>query len=48
MDGSLAQTLAQRAERELSKSLSGLSPEEAAVMAILEQQLKDESNKKVA
>jgi DNA topoisomerase I len=48
MDGTLAQTLAQRARREISESLSGLSPEEAAALAILEQQLKVESTKKVA
>jgi DNA topoisomerase-1 len=48
MDGSLLQILAQRARREMAESLSTLNPEEAAVMAILEQQLKGEAKKKVA
>lgn len=45
LDGSLLKTLHQRVKRELSESLSDLSPEEAAVMAILEQQLKAEPKK---
>ncbi|HEU4345238.1 MAG TPA: DNA topoisomerase IB, partial [Candidatus Binatia bacterium] len=48
IDGSLLQILAQRAEREMAESLSALKPEEAAVMAILEQQLKTEAKKKAA
>lgn len=39
MDGSLVQVLDQRVKQELAESLGDLSPEEAAVMAILEQQL---------
>ena len=43
MDGSLAQTLKHRAEAELSKSLNGLEPEEAAVLALLQQRLSREA-----
>jgi DNA topoisomerase-1 len=43
MDGSLLETLNQRARKEMAESLSALRPEEAAVIAILEQQLKNES-----
>jgi DNA topoisomerase-1 len=45
LDGSLLKTLHQRVKRELAESLSDLSPEEAAVMTILEQQLKAEPKK---
>jgi len=48
MDGSLVQTLGQRVQREMVESLGDLRPEEAAVMAILEQQLENEPKKKVA
>jgi DNA topoisomerase-1 len=40
MDGTLLKTLDQRARREMAGSLGRLNPEEAAVMAILEQQSK--------
>jgi DNA topoisomerase-1 len=40
MDGTLLKTLDQRARREMVGSLGRLNPEEAAVMAILEQQSK--------
>jgi DNA topoisomerase-1 len=39
MDGSLIETLDQRAKKAMAESLRDLRPEEAAVMAILEQQL---------
>jgi DNA topoisomerase-1 len=48
MDGNLGQGLARDARRELSQSPSGLTPEEAAVMAILERQLRAVPTKKVA
>jgi len=48
LDGTLVNTLGQRAKREMAGSLSDLAPEEAAVMAILEQQLKAEASKKAA
>jgi DNA topoisomerase-1 len=48
LDGSLLNTLSQRVNREMAESLSTLKPEEAAVMAILEQQLKAESKKQAA
>jgi len=48
LDGTLVSTLGQRAKREMAGSLSDLAPEEAAVMAILEQQLKAEASKKAA
>jgi DNA topoisomerase-1 len=43
MDGSLIRTLKQRAEEELSRSLEGLEPEEAAVLALLQQRLSRET-----
>jgi hypothetical protein len=48
MDGNLGQGLARDARRELSQSPSGLTPEEAAVMAILERPLRAVPTKKVA
>ena len=39
MDGSLLQTLKRRVKKELSQSLHGLPPEEAAVLALLQQRL---------
>jgi DNA topoisomerase-1 len=46
MDGTLLKTLDQRARREMADSLGDLRPEEAAVMAILEQQLKNATAKR--
>jgi DNA topoisomerase I len=46
MDGTLLKTLDQRARREMADSLGNLRPEEAAVMAILEQQLKNATAKR--
>jgi DNA topoisomerase-1 len=43
MDGSLIQTLKHRAEAELSESMKGLEPEEAAVLALLQQRLAREA-----
>jgi DNA topoisomerase-1 len=43
MDGSLIQTLKHRAEEELSESMKGLEPEEAAVLALLQQRLAREA-----
>jgi DNA topoisomerase I len=40
LDGSMLQTLRQRAEAEMSDSLNDLRPEEAAVVALLQQRLK--------
>jgi DNA topoisomerase I len=48
LDGTLVSVLARRAKREMAGPLSDLAPEEAAVMAILEQQLKAEVSKKAA
>jgi DNA topoisomerase-1 len=48
LEGSLVDTLSQRVNQELAQTLSKLRPEEAAVMAILEQQLKAESKKQAA
>jgi DNA topoisomerase I len=48
LEGSLVDTLRQRVNQELAQTLSKLRPEEAAVMAILEQQLKAESKKQAA
>jgi len=39
LDGSMLETLQQRAERELADALHDLQPEEAAVMALLQQRL---------
>jgi len=46
--GSLVQTLRQRAERELTQSLDKLKPEEAAVLAFLQQWLKRETEPRSA
>ena len=43
MDGSLVTTLKVRAEEELSDSLKGLEPEEAAVLGLLQQRLAREA-----
>jgi DNA topoisomerase I len=40
LDGSMLETLKQRAERELAEGLPDLRPEEAAVVALLQQRLK--------
>jgi len=40
LDGSMLRTLERRAERELAGGLAGLRPEEAAVVALLQQRLK--------
>jgi DNA topoisomerase I len=45
LDGSLVETLKARAESELTSSLRGLRSEEAAVMALLQQRLSQESRK---
>ena len=39
MDGTLIETLKQRAEKQLSESLSSLRPQEAAVLGLLQQRL---------
>jgi DNA topoisomerase-1 len=47
LDGTLIQTLKRRAEEQLSTSLRSLSPEEAAVLALLQQRLaREERNKR--
>jgi len=43
LDGSMLQTLQQRAEEEIKEGLDHLRPEEAAVVALLQQRLKAES-----
>ncbi len=43
LDGSLLQTLGQRIANEISESLGDLSPEEAAVLAFLQERLKREA-----
>jgi DNA topoisomerase I len=48
LDGTLLNTLRQRVKKEMADSLGNLAPEEAAVMAILQQQLKAEPPKKAA
>ena len=48
LDGTLIQVLERRLTQAMAASLDKLRPEEAAVMAILQQQLKAESNKKAA
>ncbi|HEY2934462.1 MAG TPA: DNA topoisomerase IB [Acidobacteriota bacterium] len=45
LDGSLLETLKQRAEEEISRSLPGLEPEEAAVVGILQQRLRQETER---
>jgi DNA topoisomerase-1 len=46
LDGTLLQTLRQRVEKELTGSLSKLRPEEAAVLAFLEERLRHEAGQK--
>ena len=48
LDGSLVQTLGERVKQEMAERLSELRPEEAAVLAILEQQLKTPTEQKAA
>ena len=43
LDGSMLHTLKQRAEQELTVALKSLRPEEAAVLALLQQRLSEES-----
>jgi DNA topoisomerase IB len=43
VDGSMVRTLARRARREIGSSLSGLSAEEAAILALLESRLRSEA-----
>jgi DNA topoisomerase-1 len=43
LGGTLARMLEQRVERELSNELSGMPPEEAAVLAFLQQRLRAEA-----
>lgn len=43
LDGSLVETLTRRAESEMVQSLRHMDPEEAAVLAVLQQQLKRET-----
>jgi len=45
LDGSMLDTLKQRAEQEMADSLSGLQPEEAAVLVFLRQRLMREMDK---
>ena len=40
LDGSMLRTLERRAEREIAEGLADLRPEEAAVVALLQQRLK--------
>ena len=40
MDGTMLQTLKQKAEKELRENLETLAPEEAAVLAFLQERLK--------
>jgi DNA topoisomerase-1 len=42
LDGTLVETLKKRAEKQLARSLPALPPEEAAVLALLQQRLKGE------
>jgi hypothetical protein len=42
MDRSLVKTLKQRTEKELRDSLGALSPEESAVLALLQQRMETE------
>src|SRR5207237_9735343 len=44
LDGTLARTLRRRVEKELRHSLARLRPEEAAVLAFLQERLKREAN----
>jgi DNA topoisomerase-1 len=43
VDGSMVRTLARRARKEIGSSLSGLSAEEAAILALLESRLRSEA-----
>lgn len=43
LDGSLRETLRQRVEKELQQGLRDLEPEEAAVLAFLQERLKHEA-----
>jgi DNA topoisomerase-1 len=45
LDGTLLETLQQRAEKQLKVSLRSLSPEEAAVLVLLQQRLKGEKGR---
>ncbi len=45
LDGSMLETLQQRAEQELTESLDSLQPEEAAVLVLLQQRLARETEK---
>ena len=46
LDGTLLETLRQRVEKELTGSLGKLRPEEAAVLAFLEERLRHEAGRK--
>ena len=46
LEGSMVETLKQRAEQEIAESLTELRPEEAAVMALLQQRLARESDRR--
>lgn len=48
LDGSLLETLSRRAEKELTKSLRQLEPEEAAVLALLQHRLRSEAHAQTA
>jgi len=48
LDGSMLRTLQERAEGELKRSMGRLRPEEAAVLALLQQRLKRESTRRLA
>src|SRR5207248_4504670 len=48
LDGSLVHTLKQRVEREMRGSLAELKPEEAAVLALLQERLKREGAKRAS
>ena len=48
LDGSLVETLAQRADQEAAKGLSGLPPEEAAVLMLLRTRLQDAADQRRA
>jgi len=45
LDGTLVQTLKQRAEKQLNEKLARLRPEEAAVLALLQQRLSQEAKR---
>jgi DNA topoisomerase-1 len=48
LDGTLLQTLSKRVEKELTDALPDLPPEEAAVLALLQERLKSEAEKQRA